>query len=118
MSLISVRRGQIWLVDWSPGRGSEQLGRRPALVIQTDAANSNPRYPNTIVLTLSTKGVRVATHVQLEPDLNNGLKETSWVKCEQILTISKERLTTLWGSVSAADLQRIDQATKTALALP
>lgn len=117
MNPLTVRRGQIWLVDWSPGRGSEQLGRRPAIVIQTDAANTNPRYPNTIVLTLSTKGLSVATHVRLEPDRSNGLKETSWAKCEQILTISKDRLTTLWGTVSAEDLRRIESATKTALAL-
>lgn len=90
-----MRREQIWLVDWSPGRGSEQLGRRPALVIQTVAANSNPRYPNTIVLTLSTKGLNVATHVCIEQDRSNGLKERSWVKCEQILTISKDRLTAM-----------------------
>ena len=117
MSPPNVRRGQIWLVDWSPGRGSEQLGRRPALIIQTDAANTNPRYPNTIVLTLSTKGLNVATHVQIEPGPGNGLKEISWVKCEQILTISKDRLTTLWGTVSAADMRRIEAATKTALSL-
>ena len=117
MNLPSLRRGQIWLVDWSPGRGSEQMGRRPALVIQTDAANTNPRYPNTIVLTLSTKGLSVATHVCIEPDHTNGLKETSWVKCEQILTISKDRLATPWGSVSAEDLKRVEAATKTALAL-
>ena len=61
------------------------------------------------MLTLSTKGLSVTTHIQLEPDCNNGLKETSWVKCEQILTISKDRLTTLVGSVTAADLQRIVQ---------
>jgi len=113
----TVRRGQIWLIDWSPGRGSEQLGRRPALIIQTDAANSNPRYPNTIVLTLSTKGLNVGTHVRLEPDRTNGLKETSWAKCEQILTISKDRLTTLLGTVSPDDLRRIESATKTALSL-
>ena len=118
MNLPTIRRGQIWLVDWSPGRGSEQQGRRPALVIQTDAANSNPRYPNTIVLTLSTQGLPVATHVRLEPDRSNGLKETSWVKCEQILTISKDRLATLWGSVSAADLRRVEASIKSALALP
>jgi mRNA interferase MazF len=118
MNPPTVRRGQIWLVDWSPGRGSDQLGRRPAIIIQTDAANTNPRYPNTIVLTLSTKGLNVATHVRIEPDYANGLKETSWAKCEQILTISKDRLTTLWGIVSAEDLSRIESATKTALALP
>jgi len=118
MSRPDVRRGQLWLVDWSPGRGSEQLGKRPALVIQTDAANSNPRYPNTIVLTLSTKGLTVATHVQLNPDSQNGLRERSWVKCEQILTISKSRLITLWGTISAPDLGQVESATRTALALP
>ena len=71
---------------------------RPALVIQTDAANSNPRYPNTIVLTISTRGLPVATHVRLVPDRHNGLREPSWVKCEQILTISKDRLVSLWAS--------------------
>ena len=117
MNPPAIRRGQIWLVDWSPGRGSEQLGRRPAIVIQTDSANANVRYPNTIVLTLSTKGLNVATHVRLEPDRSNGLKETSWAKCEQILTISKERLATLWGSISAEDMTRIESAAKSALAL-
>lgn len=87
-----VRRGDIWYVDWSPGRGSEQAGLRPAVVIQTDAANRNPRYPNTIVLTVSTKGRVVPFHVSVEPSEENGLREKSFVKCEQILTVSKERL--------------------------
>lgn len=117
MSQKNPRRGEIWLVDWNPGRGSGQLGRRPALVIQTDAANSNPRYPNTIVLTLSTKGLPVATHVRLEPDSTNGLRETSWVKCEQALTISKERLLQKWGRVSPGDLARIEKSVMTALGI-
>ena len=117
MSSQDIRRGQIWLVDWSPGRGSEQLGKRPAIVIQTDAANSNPRYPNTIILTLSTKGLNVATHARIDPDRINGLRETSWVKCEQILTISKDRLLDLWGAISPEDLRKVEAATKTALSL-
>ena len=87
-----ARRGEIWYADWSPGRGSEQAGLRPAVVIQTDAANCNPRYPNTIVLTVSTKGKAVPFHVPVNPSEGNGLQEKSFVKCEQILTISKERL--------------------------
>jgi mRNA interferase MazF len=115
--MSDLRRGQIWLVDWSPGRGSEQLGKRPALVVQTDAANTNPRYPNTIVLTVSTKGLDVATHVAVVPDARNGLREPSWVKCEQVLTVSKQRLITLWGAISPADLRKVETALKTALAL-
>ena len=26
------RRGEIWLVNWNPARGSEQTGKRPALI--------------------------------------------------------------------------------------
>src|SRR5947209_4071719 len=92
MSAPNPRRGQIWLVDWSPARGSEQMGRRPALIVQTDAANSNPRYPNTIVATVSTSGRNVASHVLLQPSPRNGLSAVSYVKWEQVLTISKDRL--------------------------
>lgn len=117
MNRSDVRRGQIWLVNWSPGRGSEQLGRRPALVIQTDAANSNPRYPNTIVLPLSTKGIQVTTHVQVKPDSLNGLRGISWVKCEQVLTVSKDRLETRWGTLSAAHMVKVEAGLRAALAL-
>ena len=117
MKPAEIRRGQIWLVDWSPGRGSEQLGTRPALIIQTDAANSNPRYPNTIVLTLSTKGLSVATHVPIEPDTINGLREKSWVKCEQVLTISKERLRQKWGHLSPVAMTKIEAAVKLAMGM-
>ena len=117
MNPSAIRRGQIWLVDWTPGRGSEQLGKRPALVIQTDAANSNIRYPNTIVLTLSTKGLSVATHIPIEPDATNGLRETSWVKCEQVLTISKARLHQKWGHLSPAAMSRVELAVRIALGM-
>ena len=51
----TLKRGEIWWVDWSPGRGSEQQGVRPALIVQTDAANLNPKYPNTIVVAINSK---------------------------------------------------------------
>ena len=35
------RRGEIWDVNWSPGRGAEQQGTRPALVIQNDRGNAS-----------------------------------------------------------------------------
>lgn len=116
-TMADPRRGQLWLVNWSPGRGSEQLGRRPALVIQTDAANSNPRYPNTIVLAVSTKGHPVTAHVAITPTPSNGLREESYVKCEQILTISKDRLMEQLGQFSSADLARVETALRKVLAL-
>ena len=117
MSAANLRRGQLWMVDWSPGRGSEQLGRRPALIIQTDAANTNNNYPNTIVLTLSTKGHPVTSHVEVTPTATNGLQAISFIKCEQIMTISKQRLDTFLGVLDPADLARVASALRKVLVL-
>jgi len=67
-----LKRGAICLVDWSPGRGSEQEGVRPALIVQVDAANQNPKYSNVIVVTISTKGRPVPFHIPVSPFPLNG----------------------------------------------
>jgi mRNA interferase MazF len=111
------RRGEIYWLDWNPPRGSEQAGRRPALVVQNDPFNTNPRYPNTIVVALTTQGRSVPTHIELDPSSTNGLKERSYVKCEQVLTVSKERLEARIGELSAAEMARVSRAMKRVLAL-
>ncbi len=110
-------RGEVWWVNWSPGRGSEQTGKRPALVVQTDPANHNPRYPNTIVTTLSTKGRNVPSHVRIDPTAENGLTAPSFIKCEQLLTISKARLEKRMGRISPNDLERVVTALRIVLEL-
>ena len=112
-----MRRGEIWWVDWSPGRGSEQRGLRPALVVQTDAANLNPKYPNTIVVAISTKGKPVPFHVLVEPSDQNGLKKRSYAKAEQVLTISKERLIEYIGTVDPEVMDKVEEAVKMVLDL-
>ena len=117
MVRADLSRGDLWWVDWSPGRGSEQLGRRPALIVQTDAANHNPRYPNTVVVTISTKGRDVPFHVPLQATQHSGLATPSLVKCEQVLTISKERLESRLGAVSERELAEVDEAMRLVLDL-
>jgi mRNA interferase MazF len=113
------RRGEIWTVDFNPARGSEQAGRRPALVIQNDAGNSSDSYPNTIVLAMSTKGRPVPFHVRIEPSTTTGLRETTYIKCEQILTISKARLLgrNPIGRIRHADLSRVEIAVMLSLGI-
>jgi mRNA interferase MazF len=114
---INPERGEVWWVDWSPGRGSEQAGRRPALVVQTNPANHNPGYPNTIVVTISRQGRDVPSHVCLQPTALNGLSSQSFIKCEQILTISKKRLEKRMGRVTEGQLELVDAAMRMVLAL-
>jgi mRNA interferase MazF len=112
-----ISRGELWWVDWSPGRGSEQTGRRPALVIQTDAANHNPGYPNTIVVTISTRGRDVPFHIRIDPSTENGLDLISFAKCEQVLTISKDRLQQKIGLVGKEVMAGVERALKMVMGL-
>jgi len=113
----SLKRFEVWLVNWNPGRGSEQEGIRPSLIIQTDAGNINPNYPNTIVVAISTKGREVPFHIKVKPSSTNGLKSLSFIKCEQILTISKERLVEKIGTLEKHYLKLVEEALKLILSL-
>ena len=113
-----VQRGELYWLDWNPARGSEQAGRRPAVVIQENPASSNANYPLTIVAAISTQGRTIASHVAIEPSPANGLAASSFVKCEQIQTVSKARLLQRIGILEASDMARVDAALKKVLALP
>lgn len=49
---MTIRRGDVVLVDFDPTEESEQRGTRPAVVIQSDAGNR--AAPTTIVAPLTT----------------------------------------------------------------
>ena len=44
-----ISHGQIYLVNLSPTHGREQAGRRPVLVISTDAINRQPLVVTVVV---------------------------------------------------------------------
>ena len=106
------------MVNWTPGRGSEQTGERPAVIVQNDNFNTNDRYPNTVVVTVSKTGRDVPTHVQVPQSPGNGLWEPlSYVKCEQLLTISKDRLGRRLGRLTEAQTEQIAAALRRVLSL-
>src|SRR5215813_7589448 len=113
----SPRRGEIWDVNWSPGRGAEQQGTRPALVIQNDRGNASSTYPLTIVASMSRTERELPLHVRIAPSEENGLTDFTDVKCEQVMTIEKTRLIRLRGSISSEELSRVDTALKVSLGL-
>ncbi|MFP4402428.1 MAG: type II toxin-antitoxin system PemK/MazF family toxin [Candidatus Nanoarchaeia archaeon] len=106
------KRGEIWLIDWNPSRGSEQSGLRPSVIIQNDYGNSNDKFPNTIITTISTKGRNIPFHIQLTPNNSNRLTQVSFIKTEQILTISKERLIKKLGTITSEELKAVNEGIK------
>src|SRR6059058_5731938 len=111
------RRGEIWDVNWSPGRGAEQQGIRPALIIQNDRGNLSANYPLTIVASMSRTERELPLHVRIAPSEENGLTDYTDVKCEQVMTIEKSRLLRRRGSINAEELHRVDTALKLSLSL-
>lgn len=107
-------RGEVWLVNWNPGRGSEQAGRRPALVIQNDVGNE--KASTTIVAAISTSVKMFPMNVQIDPP-EGGLHASSIVKTSQILTVDKERLEERIGRLGTEKMKEVNGAIKLSLDL-
>lgn len=85
---MSVRRGEIYWVEFSPVKGSEQGGRRPALVVQNDVGNN---YSSTTIVVALTRTIPSRPYpfiVVVEPS-ESGLPARSAVNCSQVATIQQ-----------------------------
>lgn len=114
MSPPVCRRGEIWLVNFNPGRGSEQKGIRPALIVQNDVGNQYAA--TTIVAAITTTLKKYPVMVFLDRHAA-GLKDPSMVNLAQVLTLDKTRLIKRLGSVKAEKLREVDMAIRVSLGL-
>lgn len=55
---MTVKRGEIWLADLNPIRGSEQAGTRPVLILQNNSIN---RFTSTFLAIPFTTNLRRAS---------------------------------------------------------
>jgi mRNA-degrading endonuclease toxin of MazEF toxin-antitoxin module len=103
------RRGDVCLVDLDK--------ERPALVLSSNSLNAHSL--DVCVLPISKAEHKAFT---LRPRLvagEGGLNLESWVKCDQPTTVEKSLIIyPPLGSLSAAAMQHIETAVKTALDLP
>jgi mRNA interferase MazF len=106
MTTTSPARGEVWLVDFDPTKGHEQAGRRPALVISVDAFNSGPAEL-VIVLPITSKSKGIRSHVEVNPP-EAGLTVKSFIKCEDVRSVAKERLSRRRGSVSIQTMDAVE----------
>lgn len=108
-------RGEIWLADLDPTRGQEQAGRRPCLIVSVDLFNAGPA-DLVIVIPISSRAKGVPTHVPVMPP-EGGLKTPSFIRCEDVRSIAKERLGLRWGAVSQHTMAAVDRVLRILLAL-
>jgi mRNA interferase MazF len=87
---VRPRRGEIWFVDFGDPIGTEQAGRRPAVVVSADGLNDS-RAGVVIVVPCTTVRRSLPSHIEIEPGAS-GLDLTSYAKCEDVKSISLRRL--------------------------
>jgi mRNA interferase MazF len=103
-----MKRGDVYLADLDPTKGSEQAGTRPVLVFQHNTLNKVTR---TVVVIPFTKTLRMA-HLPscvLVPAGEGGLRYDSVALCHQIRALDKSGLLTYWGTLPSIRLAEIER---------
>ena len=101
-----MRRGDVYLADLGDPVGHEQGWRRPVLLLSADPwLMSHP--PVVAVLPITRTFRQRSTHVEIEPG-SSGLRDTSYVKCEDVRSISTLRLEQRFGHVDEPTLLSVD----------
>lgn len=108
-------RGEIWMLNFDPIRGHEQGGTRPALVISVDIFNAGPAGL-TIVIPITSRSKGVRSHVTVQPP-EGGLTVPSYIKCEDVRSVAKERLIRRVGNVSARTMIDVEHKLRVLLNL-
>ncbi|QSW97646.1 type II toxin-antitoxin system PemK/MazF family toxin [Haloterrigena alkaliphila] len=115
---MNIRRADIVLVNLNPTKGSEQRGRRPAVIIQNDVGN---RYAPTTILAPMTTSYDPNDIAPYEVELRAGEEDVdrdSVVLLNQIRTVDmSERIVHKFGEVSREKMEEIDQSIKISLGL-
>ncbi|HEX4952991.1 MAG TPA: type II toxin-antitoxin system PemK/MazF family toxin [Thermoanaerobaculia bacterium] len=103
-----MKRGDVYLVNLDPVIGSEVGKTRPAVVLQNDLANQSAA--TVTVIPISSKTERVFPfQVRLSAG-EGGLDREGKALCEQIRTLSRERLVQRLGTLPPARLEEIRRA--------
>ena len=95
-----IARGDVLWARLDPTLGSELQKTRPVVVLSVNPLNKVRK--TVVVVPLSTSAPAIEF-------LNVGLKGGSVARCEHIRAIDKSRLTDKIGSISVADLEKIEE---------
>ena len=105
MESNNIRRGDIYYVrGYSDTVGSEQKGFRPAIVISNNVGNKHSKIKQVVYITTKNKN-EIPTHVVI-----NSAKYTSIAICEQIFSVSDERIGRYVGHCTEDEMKELDKA--------
>lgn len=107
-----IRKGSIYWVDFSPGKGSEPTGRRPGLVIQNDILNdSNLNTVVMLAITSTMKFGELPGNVVLRKGEAN-IPKKCVINVTQIKSVDKQSIKEKIGTLSKKRMGEIHEGLK------
>lgn len=100
-----MKRCEIYEVYFDPIVGSEQGGRRPAVIISGNLANDN--LNTVIVCPLTSKIKDYHGNLILNPNKKNGLKKQSEAMPIHVRVVAKERIKNKIGNINEIEMKII-----------
>lgn len=108
----NIKRGEIfYIARGGATNGSEQFADRPAVVVSNDKNNMHSGVIEVVYLTTAPK-TDLPTHVTIR-----STGRTSTVLCEQVTSVSVDRVNNYIGQVSEQEMKNIDIALMISLAI-
>ncbi|MFQ5967794.1 MAG: type II toxin-antitoxin system PemK/MazF family toxin [Acidimicrobiia bacterium] len=104
----------LWLVDFGRPYPGEPASHRPALVIGPPDT-FGPGFPFVIVTPLTTSHRALSLHVEVEATPATGLENTSYIQCELIRSINRNRLIHRLGAIESDVSHRVETIVETLL---
>lgn len=115
-----MRRGEVWLADLEPSRGTESNKQRPVVLVSNDHANRTAEALNRGVLTavpVTSNTSRIFPFQTLIEAGHSGLVVQSKAQAEQIRSLSIGRFVRRLGRLDAQALDELDAAIRVHLSL-
>ena len=85
------RRGEVWLADLNPRRGTEPGKTRPVLIVQAQAL-LDAEHPSTLVVPLTSQVVDDAEPLRVRIVASGALRKDSDALIDQVRAIDNRRL--------------------------
>ena len=111
------KRGEVWLADLNPPRGTEPGKTRPVLIVQAQAL-LDAGHPSTLVIPLTTRLADDAEPLRIRVAAGNKLRKESDLLLDQLRAIDNHRLVDgPLTRLTPLQLQKVDRALREVLDL-
>jgi mRNA interferase MazF len=104
---VSIKRGEIWVVNLDPTIGTEIRKTRPVVVVSSDAIGVLPLRLVAPITEWKDYLARNIWHVKIAPDSLNGLMKVSAVDTLQLRGVDTSRFLKRLGVVSSSTMRAI-----------